>query len=214
VGFESGLALEQIHTNSNLGSRIYKTLDENTHLDVQLASEGPDRQRTLRQLREQYGDYNFIKLDIEGAEYDALRSDAVWIKENKPIVWAECNESPAIQKLLQFYIWAGLTPLYVAFPAFRHNPFKKTDHSPYPIAYEAALLGGSNSRLENFRTEHLGEEILITKIEDYEDLRRAIWLTPRWGHADWINLSKSELIALLGRITRGENYASFLLSDE
>ena len=104
-----------------------------------------------------------------------MRSDAVWVKENKPIVWAECNESLAVRELLQFYLWAELSPVYIAYPVFRRDNYKKAGRSPFPIAYEAAM-----------------------------------WLIPRWGREEWTCLSKLELIALLGRVTRNEHYENFL----
>ncbi|MCF6252842.1 MAG: FkbM family methyltransferase [Methylococcaceae bacterium] len=206
VGFEPGLALEHIHTNNNLGSRTYETISDYAVSNTKEIVE----QCTLKKLRELHGDYDIIKLDIEGAEYDALRSDAAWIKETKPIVWAECNESPAVRELLQFYLWAELSPVYIAYPVFRHDNFKKSNHLPFPIAYEAALLGGANEKLAKLTTKHLMEEIYCVQIDSYESLRKAMWLTPRWGREEWTCLSKSELIALLGRVTREECYEKFL----
>jgi ubiquinone/menaquinone biosynthesis C-methylase UbiE len=46
-----------------------------------------------------------------------------------------------------------------------------------------------------------------------DDLRRALWLTPRWGEAGWEQLSATELAALLARKTRGESFSQFLVGN-
>ncbi|MCU7915032.1 MAG: FkbM family methyltransferase [Candidatus Thiodiazotropha sp. (ex Gloverina cf. vestifex)] len=168
---------------------------------------------TLQQLRQRYDNYGLLKLDIEGAEYDALRGDSVWIRDNKPTIWAECNESPGAQQLLQFYLWANLTPYYIAFPAFRRNNFKQCKEDPYPIAYEAALLGGDKQLILNFISKLSATEIIVRKIESFEDLRKALWETPRWGLKEWLNLSTAELIALLGHAVKTGSYHDFIKRD-
>lgn len=137
VGFQPGKAVLLEYDAENLGGISVREYDsgrddESSVIEV----------LALQQLRQRYGNYGLLKLDIEGAEYDALRGDAVWVRDNKPTIWAECNESPGAQQLLQFYLWAELSPHYIAFPAFRRNNFKQCSEDPYPIAYEASLLGG------------------------------------------------------------------------
>jgi len=207
VGLEPGKATEFFHSDNNLGARSYKienTTSEKNH------NNNTVNQFTILQLREQYGSYDLLKLDVEGAEYEALRGDAVWIKNNKPIIWTECNEAPSAQKLLQFYLWAELSPIYVTYPAFRKHNYKNAASTPYPIAYEAAILGGGKERLELFSTQNLDEEIICTPINSYESLRKAMWLTPRWGKKEWTALSNAELIALVGRLSLQQDYSTFL----
>lgn len=165
---------------------------------------------TLRDLRARHGDYSFLKLDIEGMELAALRGDLDHIARNHPVIWAECNESHASLKLLGALKWLGYEPLYVAFPAFRRANFKGSKDSIFPMAYEAGLLAAPPDRLVDFTGLVAGEDILIRRVNTAYDLRRALWDTPRWAQADWLTLSRPELIARLGRITKGQGLKEFL----
>jgi len=169
---------------------------------------------TLRELRASHGDYSFLKLDIEGMELAALRGDLDHIKRHHPVIWAECNETPASLKLLGAMRWLGYDPLYVAFPAFRRANFKGSKDSIFPMAYEAGLLAAPPDRLADFTGQVAGEEVLVRKVNTAHDLRRALWDTPRWAQADWVTLSRPELIARLGRISKGQGLKEFLAGEQ
>jgi len=204
IGSKEGQAAEFSKSDSNLGARSYKEITPNPNKKQNIIN-----QFTIQQLRKKYGSYNLLKLDIEGSECEALKGDAVWIKNKKPIIWSECNENILAQELLQFYLWAELSPIYISYPAFRKKNHKNSTSAPYPIAYEAAILGGSKERMDMLSTKNLGEEIICIPLDSYESLRKAMWLTPRWGQAEWINLSKTELIALIGRLSLNQDYKNF-----
>ena len=55
-----------------------------------------------------------------------------------------------------------------------------------------------------------GEEIIIRPLASFQDLKRAMWDTPRWGMEEWATMSRPQLIARLGRMHRGERFAGFL----
>lgn len=208
VGLNAGKAVAIGGDADNLGSISFRELDA-AHDDGSVVVE----LLALRQLRRTYGDYGLLKLDLEGGEYDALRGDAVWIKENKPIVWAECNEAPSVRQLLQFYLWAELNPYYVAFPAIRLDNFKQCLENPYPLAYEAALIGGKKEVVEQF-VEVVGQnEVICKKVSTFNELKQVMWLTPRWGRKEWTELSRIELLGLLGHEVLSLDYNHFLQPD-
>ncbi len=161
-------------------------------------------------LRALHGGYDILKLDIEGMEHEALKGDFVYIRDHKPVIWAECNEAVSSLLLLDCLVAAGYSPCYIAFPAFRKANFRKQAELPYPMAYEAALLAAPPDRMAKLDVAGLGEEIIVRPVSSAWDLRQALWATPRWADPAWANASRAELVALLGRISRGEDLGRFL----
>lgn len=207
VGLRPGKAEITRAIEENLGGTAYATKDDEVSCDEV-------DQVTLAELRRAHGRYDLLKLDVEGGEFDALRSDAVWIRENKPVVWAECNETAGVGKILEFMNWADMSPVYVAFPVFRQGSFRNSPERPFPQAYEAALAGGEANIYEKLTANSLSDDIIVRRIHNFGDLRQAMWQTPRWSKSVWQNLSKAELMALLGRTLRAEKFETFLLEQE
>lgn len=168
------------------------------------------RALSLQSLRRRHGDYDILKLDIEGMESDALLGDADYILQAKPVIWAECNEAPTSFTLCDTIASLGYQPVYVAFPAFRRDNFNRSQELIYPAAYEAALVGLPADRKRRFLNSRLGTDFIIREVTSAADLRSALWNTPRWGEPEWLKMSKPELIARLGRITRGQNEQTFI----
>lgn len=166
--------------------------------------------RSLRQLRDEHGNYDILKLDIEGFEKEALLGDADYIREARPVIFAECNEDAASLGILEALVWLGYAPVYLAYPAFRRDNYKGCSNHFYPIAYEAALLAAAPDRLAHLHASLPGEDIIIRPVDTADALRHALWDTPRWGNVEWFSLSRAELMARLGRCERGEAFASFL----
>lgn len=166
--------------------------------------------RSLQDLRAEYDDYDVLKLDIEGMENDAIRGDIDYILQHRPVVWAECNETPSSILLLEALCWIGYEPLYVAFPAFRSDNFNKSPYIIFPMAYEAALLAAPLDRMQAFVGRVQGEDIITRPVKTSFDLRKALWATPRWSLPDWTSLSRPELIALMGRQMRKQELVDFL----
>jgi FkbM family methyltransferase len=187
---------------SNHGSQAYDFSDRQTPNAI--------RCQSLRQLRHLYGDYDAIKLDIEGMERDVLLNDQDYIIQHQPVIWVECNETLASLDLFAALKWMGYAPLYLAFPAFRRgNHFVSTDLI-YPMAYEAALLAAPSSLLETFAPDIAGEDVICRPISTGFDLRKALYDTPRWSQPDWVDMSRAELIARMGRMTRSSALKDFL----
>lgn len=184
----------------NAGAIAY----EPTAADSGLAS------RSLASLRAEFGDYDVLKLDIEGMENTAIRGDIEYLRSGRAVIWAECNETSESILLLEALVWLGYEPLYVAFPAFRKANYNRSDEQIYPLAYEAALLAAPPDRLSDFTGRVEGEEIIVRPVKTSYDLRKALFATPRWAMAEWVNLSRPELIALLGRAHRNQTMPGFL----
>ena len=181
-----------------------------TRFQLSDAGEGALPARSLRQLRATHGDYDILKLDIEGFEKEALAGDTDYIRKARPVIFAECNEDPASLGLLGALVWLGYAPVYLAYPAFRRANHKGCADLIYPIAHEAALLAAPVDRLERLIGTLPGEDIIVRRVETAGALRRALWDTPRWGMAEWLSLSRAELMARLGRYHRGQTLAAFL----
>ncbi len=168
--------------------------------------------RTLKNLRDEQGDYDFLKLDIEGMELQVLQTDQKWLIENKPVVWAECNQDKRALKLLDFFLWAGFDVYYYAYPAYNPGNYKNSKKVLFPFAYEAGLLAGQFSNFYPSLSEKLKVAGCVFKnITSTYELRQAMWHTPRWGKPEWLMLEKNELVALLSHEISGDKFMSFLI---
>jgi FkbM family methyltransferase len=204
VGQTSGWLRPKGGVDANAGSLAYDGTD---------VSYGAVPCRSLANLRAEYGDYNVLKLDVEGMENEAIRGDIPYIQESRPVIWTECNEDLSSILLLEALVWLGYEPLYVAFPFFRGKNFNRSQERIYPMAYEAVLLAAQPDRLASFTGKVEGEDIIVKPVKTSYDLRRALWATPRWSMPEWVDLTRPELVALLGRQMQKKELAEFL-SDQ
>lgn len=170
----------------------------------------PVKGTTLRELREAHGDYNILKLDIEGMETEALLGDCDFIASRRPVLWIECNENLASIGLLKVVRALNYSVIYVGFPAFRRNNFHRNPEPMFPLAYEAALLAGPKDRLGDFPNLAQSLDCIVREVSNPDDLRQALWETPRWADAGWLQLSRPELIAMLGRSVLSQEKTTFL----
>lgn len=172
------------------------------------------RCRTLAELRAEHGPYDMLKLDLEGMELDALRGDIPFLQTRRALIWAECNEAQESLTLLGGLKWLKYDVLYIAFPAFRKANHHASQDLIYPMTYEAALVAGPAERLERLAARAaelvLGEDIICRPIVTSFDLRSAMFDTPRWARAEWVDLSRAELIARLGRAEKRMSLQRFL----
>ena len=184
----------------NAGAIAYEVADEGGDIIC----------KSLQQLRVEHGDYDVLKLDIEGMENAVIRSDIDYILERRPVIWAECNETASSILLLEALCWLNYEPIYVAFPSFRKQNFNGSTETIYPMAYEAVLLAASSERLVAFRGIVDNEDIIIRQVKNSFELRQALWNTPRWAQPEWAGLSRPELVALIGHLARNESLDTFL----
>ena len=164
----------------------------------------------LRTLRAEHGDYDVLKLDIEGMEEDALRGDLDYLKQRQPLIWLECNEDARSLKTWATMKWLGFEPVYLAFPAFRRNNFNEQRNLIYPMAYEAALLAAPLDRLQRLKGTVVGEDIIMRPVPTLSALRQALYDTPRWSTAELAQMSRPELVARLVRLTHGKGIEEFI----
>lgn len=165
---------------------------------------------SLAELRSEYGGYDVLKLDLEGMEFAALKGDYGYIKERKPVIWAECNETAQSMKLLGMLIWLGYDVVYLGFPAFRRDNFLDCADLIYPFAYEANLLAAPPSRLSKIDPTSFGHDLIFRHVQSSADLRSALYDTPRWCRPEWLSLNRAELVARLGRADQQKSIADFL----
>jgi len=189
---------------SNLGSLSFA---EGANGDELATS--PEQVLTLKQIREAHGPFDLIKLDVEGMEADIIRSDADFLSSGESMLWLECNEAEASLGLAELLLEWGLNLYYFAFPSYNPNNLRNDPDPIYPFAYEAGLLAGRTLApiLDASLAEH---QCILKRITSIDDLREALWRTPRWGMREWEGASANEVAALAGRALLGQELEKFL----
>jgi FkbM family methyltransferase len=165
---------------------------------------------TLAKLRDEFGPYDLLKLDIEGGERDAIASDLDWITLHKPAIWAECNESADSLIVLSLLLECGYEVFFYRYPAFNPNNFNNHAEQVFPLAFEAGLLAVAPETSVVCPAAAAAAGASVTRMRDTEQLRRALWLTPRGGRITWDKLGSIEQAAHMARQTQGLLYKDFL----
>jgi len=192
--------------SNNLGSAsFFPSAPNGTETPTPL----PQRAVTLADLRDQYGDFDLIKLDVEGMEVDILRSDARFLSQGTASIWLECNENPASLEMMNLLASWELDVYYFAFPA--HNPDNIfNDPVPiFPLAFEAGLLVAPKVRpvLDDVLRSH---HCILRPVASATDLKEAMWHTPRWGMREWCGVTPQEMAALVGHTLLNQTYDGYL----
>ncbi|WP_319496834.1 FkbM family methyltransferase [uncultured Cohaesibacter sp.] len=208
LGNQSGWIVPKEEDSANHGATAYQFQKECSDPARAIAC------ASLEDLRKEHGDYQFIKVDLEGMELETLLGDRTYLKQCHPVIWAECNEDKASLDLLKGLRALGYNTRYVAFPAFRKNNFNQSTDLIYPMAYEAALVAAHPAKLETLdqaiETLLPEEDIIYRKVETGNELALAMFDTPRWSSAAWATMNRAELIARLGRLQRKLTIHDFL----
>lgn len=165
---------------------------------------------SLAQLRERHGPFDLIKLDIEGAELAALRTDAEWLREFKPMLWLECNETSNVFSLYEFVADLGYELHYFTYSSYNPSNHRRNPSPVFPVAYEAGLLASRPGTPVSMSAELMAHECDLIRVNDAAHLRACLWVTPRWGLAEWAQMPRSRLLALVSRLYRQEAYDRFL----
>lgn len=165
----------------------------------------PAGQTTLRELRERYGPFDLVKLDVEGLELALLQADAPVEGE---VLWVECNDAPASLAIVNLLLQRGQPVQYFAWPSVNPGNHNRSPEVVFPFAYEAGLLAGAGAL-------DLGEELVaagcqLRTIHSVEDLRLALWLTPRWAPETWLGRTVPEVVALAAHHVLGHEYEQYL----
>ena len=193
----------------NLGSMSFTLPPPCSEVALGLTAPKPQRVATLADLRAEHGEFDLVKLDVEGMELDILRADAEYLAGGGTTLWVECNEDPASLAIADLLLSWGLDLYYFAFPA--HNPDNvRGDSVPiFPLAYEAGLLA-SPKVLPTLDDKLRAHRCILRPVRNVEELRDALWRTPRWGMPDWLGAGPEEMAALAGRALRGEGLDAYL----
>jgi FkbM family methyltransferase len=165
---------------------------------------------TLEDLREKFGPYHLLKLDVEGGESNIIRSDYDWIAKNTPLMWMECNDSPSSLGLFHLLNTFDVDIYFYRYPAFNPRNFNNTSQRIFPVAFEAGLLAVPKETPVRCPSDAAESGASCVKVNSVEMLRRLLWLTPRWGRSEWANLSRTELLAICSHLDAKESYSGYL----
>lgn len=166
---------------------------------------------SLRALLERHDGFSLVKADVEGMEEQLLASCPDLLRDDSTLIWVECNETPRSLSLLRTLLDTGRPLSYFAWPS--HNPgnFRGNAAPILPFAYEAGLLlGAREPRLDEAL---LAAGCILRPIGSLEDLRRSLWLTPRWAPRDWLDLPAHEIVGIAGHLQAGARFDDFLMPD-
>ena len=98
---------------------------------------------------------------------------------------------------------------YVSWPAANPDNLRGSTDPIFPFAHEAALVVGADPGFT------LSEELRSSgcrqrRIHTFEQLRRALWSTPRWGPQHWLDLDLQALVAVAGHELLRHDYEEFV----
>lgn len=168
----------------------------------------PNRRMTLGELDSTYGPFDLIKLDTEGMELLILAGEAGIVERENTAFWLECNEHENSLTLAEYLLAHRRTLYYFAYPSFRPGNFNGVDTPIFAFAYEAGLLAAAGDI--NISSE-LTKGCILRPIANREDLRVALWHTPRWAPHEWWDLPTEEVVALATHQLHGGDFDSFLI---
>ncbi len=194
----------------NLGSTTFseRNAADPTYL---VTIPAPNQVTSIRKLREKHGDFDLIKVDAEGMELEIICGDLKYLSTGKSTLWIECNETPECLDLARVLLSCELELYYFAFSSFNPSNFLGDERPIFPYAYEAGLLAAPKTHPE-LSAALVAQGCILRKIASIEDLKQALWRTPRWGFEDWHNAPREEIVATAGRRLLGQEYATFLQS--
>jgi FkbM family methyltransferase len=193
----------------NLGSMFFTASPGPDVLPGFVPSAPPQRAATLAEIRAEHGDFDLVKLDVEGMEHDIMRADAEYLAQGDTTIWVECSEDPCSLAVAELLFSWDFDLYYFAWPA--QNPDnQRGDPVPiFPLAYEAGLLAAPRvpPTLDNTLRAH---RCILRQVHSIDELKDAMWRTPRWGMLEWVGAGPEEVAALAGRALRGETFDNYL----
>jgi FkbM family methyltransferase len=188
---------------SNLGSVSYASDASGDALPPPIST------ITLAALRDRYGDFDLIKLDIEGMEHEVLLADAAQLSRGRTTLCIECNENVRSLQILDLLLSWGVAVHYFAFPSHNPDNYRGLADPILPWSYEAGLL--VSPRTKPALTPGLAaHHCILRSISLRADLEEAMWITPRWLPCELSHAGPSELAAAASRAIRGQARENFL----
>jgi FkbM family methyltransferase len=168
---------------------------------------------TLAALRDKYGNFDLIKLDIEGMEHEVLSADAEHLARGDTMLWIECNQNSRSLQVLDLLLSWGVSVHYFAFPSHNPNNFKRRADPILPWAYEAGFLA-SPKATPTLSDELASHHCILRRISSRADLEEAMWFTPRWLPSELSHAGPSELAAVASHAILGQARNAFLSDVE
>lgn len=175
----------------------------------EIETDRPARAVTLADLRNEYGPFDLVKIDAEGMEIEILASDSENLARGETALWLECNETPSSLNLAQCLLSWGLDVFYFAFPAHNTANYRGNAEALLPSAYEAGLLAAPRVR-PHLNATLAAHGCILQQIAKVDDLKYALWRTPRWGMAEWSDATPATVIALTVHALLGEEFENYL----
>ena len=177
------------HEPGNLGSLSFKSQPQENSCCVQLAA------GTMTLADATYNNsIDFIKMDVEGMEYEILKRFSPHLTDSNITFWLECNEGAQIMDALDLLLQNNYKMFYFAYPSHNPDNFSKNTRPKFPMAYEAGLFA---SRRSPSMPDSLREAGCIgTVITSRQQLGEALFRTPRWIPERWHHLAPPEIIAV------------------
>lgn len=168
----------------------------------------PDTTIGFKALVERFGPLDLVKLDVEGMEAQLLADHPLLLQDKSVLLWLECNEGRSSLVLAQRLLDSGRPVTYFAWPSHNPDNYRSAARKIFPFAYEAGLLLGAQASPLTQRQQRAG--CLIKRIHTVEDLREAMWLTPRWAPREWDALDRNEIAAIATHLWLGKKREGFL----
>ncbi|MDP9932885.1 FkbM family methyltransferase [Variovorax paradoxus] len=166
----------------------------------------------FRALVERFGPLDLVKLDVEGMEEQLLRDHPALLQDASVLLWLECNESRSSLSLAKMLVATGRPVTYFAWPSHNPDNFRGASRKIFPFAYEAGLLLGAGAAPLTAKLHRAG--CLMKAIHTVEDLKEALWLTPRWAPREWDALDRNEIAAIATHLWLGRKREDFLAEGE
>lgn len=215
IGPSNSIVRPCVNQKHNLGTTRFE-LEENHSENEKTDNLSDDKlfnTRSLTNIREEFGPFDLIKMDIEGLEQSVIEDDAAFLSTGKSILWMECNEDPQSLKLGQAVLQWNLNVYFMAFPVHNQDNINKDSTPIFPFAYEGGLLVVPKNKTVKLSEKLKKRGCKLYSIKVLDDLKRALWLTPRWGEKQWLHQDLPSLVAIMGHELHGEEYQHFLDSD-
>lgn len=198
-------ALEASVEADNIGSFSVTMVAEDGREAATLAA----RQITLPELQNEHGLFDLIKLDVEGLETALLRDSLDAFATGETKFWLECSETESSIELCRIVLDAGMDVYYFAFPVFAVDNYNQSSEIVFPWAYEAGLWV-TKGAAPHVAPEAAKVGCVLRRIRSTEELRQALWNTPRWSPPDWAGHDAPALAARAGHLLLGHRYDDFL----
>ena len=189
--FYSKIEPKDLSNKENFGGSSFKDLQ---FQDIKTYDESVVCFRTLDELWHQYLVFpDFIKLDIEGMELDAIEGGSAVIAELRPIIFTEVNSITAGIELMQYMKSKDYFPFGALTKAFNPKNYYRNSNNMFGNAKETGILFFHETELVNWSAAIQAHG--LPHLETYDDLAMVMFHKPQYPHEV---LAKTNTFELLG----------------